>query len=273
MNAPTPLFSQCLSRLQIQYARRGGTEEGGSEQAQLEQLLAQRVQKIVQHNADEGRIEEGLPADSETGIPDLYIDRVIGYLLSEGPVIDALLAKQSDTWADKHVEIEQMVRRHVSARCGLAGERFEELVKDLTQDCSIKIWETLWRYPYDCELSAWLWKFVENVVRCACRKSSFRHSHDNISLDSPPDGSLDGPLLIEVLPDERALGSLEKTDLVLTIRAGYGLLSRLQRLLIELQLGGIDSPEIAFYLNRTVNAIYTIRQRAVKKLHKFVISG
>jgi DNA-directed RNA polymerase specialized sigma24 family protein len=277
MNAPTPLFSQCLSRLQTQYARWGmrrspgdrgcADEEDGNEQ------LAQRVQKIVQRNADEGRIEDGLPTNPDTGIPDQYVDRVIGYLLSEGPVVGALLAKQSDTWAEKQAEITRMVRRHASACCGLSGERFEELVKDLTQDCSIKIWRTLWRYPYDCALSAWLWKFVENVVRGACRKASFRHGNNNISLDGPPDGSLDGPLLLEALPDERALGSLEKADRELSIEAGMGLLSRLQRLLIEMQLDGSNSREIAVYLNRTLNAIYTIRRRAVEKLHKFVISG
>jgi DNA-directed RNA polymerase specialized sigma24 family protein len=183
---------------------------------------------------------------------------VIGYLLREGPVVDALLAKQSDTWAGKQAEIARMVRRHASARCKVSGEQFEELVKDLT---------------HDCELSAWLSEFVKNVVRCACRKASFRHSHNNISLDSPPDGSLDGPLLAETLADEGALKPFEQAEREMTVRAGFGLLSRLQRRLVEMQLGGSDSPEIAVYLNRTRNAIYTIRRRAVEKLQKFVISG
>jgi RNA polymerase sigma factor (sigma-70 family) len=272
MSARTPLFSQCLSRLQIQDARQGITEDDSSEQAQLTQR-ALRVEKIVQRNADQGRIRNKLPANPHTGIPDAYIDRVIGYLLREGPVVDALLAKQSDTWAGKQAEIARMVRRHASARCKVSCEQFEELVKDLTQDCSIKIWETLWRYPYDCELSAWLSEFVKNMVRCACRKASFRHSHNNISLDSPPDGSLDGPLLAETLADEGALKPFEQAEREMTVRAGFGLLSRLQRRLVEMQLNGSDSPEIAVYLNRTRNAIYTIRRRAVEKLQKFVISG
>jgi DNA-directed RNA polymerase specialized sigma24 family protein len=269
MNARTPLFVQCLSRLQFREAQEWATQAGNNHTKQQ----ALRVQKIVQDNAKRDRIPPDLPVNLQTGIPDSYIDRVIDYLLREGPTVDALLAKQSETWVRVHSEVARMVIQYTSERCDLSGERFEELVKDLTQDCSVNIWRKLWRYPYDCDLSAWLSVFVKNMVRSACRKPPFGRSSSHLSLDDPSDDSPDGLLLAEVLPDDRAANWFEKADLLLTIHAGLRLLSKPQRALVEMQLGNHDNSEIAFYLDRTPNAIYTIRRRAVKKLHKFVISG
>jgi DNA-directed RNA polymerase specialized sigma24 family protein len=265
MNARIPLFAQCLSRLQC---HAGIVREGNH----IEQH-ALRMQKIIQGNATQDRIPTGGPVNPRTGIPDSYVDLVIDYLVREGPIVDALLAKQEETWKRLRSQIRKMVIWHAARHCNLAGERFDELVKDLTQVCSIIFWKKLWRYPYDCDLSAWLFKFVENVVRSECNKPSFRRRGDHLSLDGPSDDSPDGPLLAEVLPDDGAMSRFEKADLLLTIRAGLRLLSKPQRALVEMQLGNYDNSEIALYLDRTPNAIYTIRRRAVEKLHKFVISG
>ncbi len=230
--------------------------------------LAAKIAELVEHNKD--RLPN-LPSDSQTNIPDDYIDDMIHYYLKESPRITALKAGDIATWENLLGLIRKRVytnlRRYYVKAIDLGA-----LAAETIQSCSFLIWLKLDKFSYDNPLDAWVSGVVAKEVRNICSSAGFRHRQKNISFEQPIHDSLhpDTTTIGDLLPDEQASQQFLRVDRLLTISAGFDNLSPEQRELVTRQLAGQTTSDIAEDMDCTADAVYKLRQRAVNKLRTFV---
>jgi len=202
--------------------------------------------------------------DAQTGMPDDYIDTVLGGYLREAPRVSALTARVRSAWERLLPLIHERVMRKLRAYYSPDRPEFERLLDDLEQHCASLIWLSLPRYPYDTALEAWISRFVYIEVRKVISQPGFAGSHLTLSLDHGI--SDDATPLGDSLPDKRADAQYEDIDLKLTLEHLLRHLSADQRELVLRDLYGQSNSDIAHALNRTENAIYKLRQRAYQTM-------
>jgi RNA polymerase sigma factor (sigma-70 family) len=229
--------------------------------------LASKVADLVHRNRDRARASS--PPDPETGVPDEYVDDVIRYLLQEEALVNALKAGESQAWE----ELLDLLARRVTTnlrRHNVSEPHLQARADELIQHCAFLIWQALDRYRYDSSFEAWVSVFVATEVRSVCRSRRFRLSTHALSWETPPPAMPGAPALGERVGDEAEIRRLQQLELVLTIEAGFECLSPDQRELVQRQLSGQTTRDIAREMKRTPNAIYKIRQRAIEALQAFV---
>ena len=235
-----------------------------------QEALAAKVVRQVERNRH--RLPSSPPPDSQTGIPDSYIDDIIRSLIEEGPWVQALLARESQAWARLLALIEKRMWSNLSSyrHVLMSAAPIEMLVEDMTNYCANVVWRSLSRFPYDTRLEAWVSALVAFEVSTFRRSADFKRNHKVRSLER---SLLPGPeeiTLADVLPDQGADHAFERLDAELTIAAGLKLLSPDQQEVVLRQLRGQTTEDIAREMGRTREAIHQLRHKAVTKLRGFL---
>jgi DNA-directed RNA polymerase specialized sigma24 family protein len=255
------LVDQCIRRIRLAANNSEWLEDHGSTRQ-----LARRIAQIALDNERRGRIPHGIPSDPVTGMPDSYIDRILYFIKIEGPTIRALRDRDNAPWA----EVIKLLRARVFGyliRRGVEAVYARELAQDLAQSSATILWEqALEQYPYDTHFGAWVSRIAAYEVSRWQRSTKEQREMRALSLDAAPDPG-GQQALYELLPDQTAHRFVDKIDALLTLQAGLAQIpSDYQRETIIRTLKGQTDAEIAHALRRSKQAIYSLRQRALRSL-------
>ncbi len=257
------LYKQCLQRTRARLASLGQPAT-----PDVIATFARRVAQIARQNTD--RIPLNVRPNPRTSFPDSYIDDIIVSLIKEGPRVAALLAKDNAAW-------EQMLNYiHRRARSNLA--RYYEylpikvplnsLARDMALHCAAILLRRLPTFPFDTSLDAWVAVLVANEVRTLRHRADFRWNDLARSLDAENDSQLDSPRLMDTLADEGLDDMWRQWEEMFVVTSHLDDLTPDQREVIWRGLNGEDSDSIARHMNRTRDAVYSLRARAVKVLRE-----
>jgi RNA polymerase sigma factor (sigma-70 family) len=260
-NMASALVQQCLQRAERIAPNLSISEHYG---------LARRAAGIALRN--HRRVPDNLPIDPETGFPDSYLDDIIRTLIEDGPRFDRLLQKDDRAWNDALRFVECRVRTYLYRiyNEGDVISPLEELVNDLTLHCTAVLWRDMRRFTFDTPLEAWASKYIAQEVSTYRRGADFRWNEHARSLDRPLREQPDSLTLGDLLADKRSTIDLELADKRLTIMNVLEHLSPDQRELIERTMAGQETPDIAEEMDRTHDAVHTLRHRALKRLRNSI---
>lgn len=130
-----------------------------------------------------------------------------------------------------------------------------ESAEDATSEVFLKALANLHRYRSGLFV-AWLFRIAKNVVTDVHRKRRATDALENFALAAPG-----------LSPEESAEAQAEWEALLAALRT----LPDEQRTVIELQLAGLGSAQIAATLGKSLAAVKMIRYRAVAQLRKLLV--
>lgn len=237
------------------------------------ETLAQRVAGIVRDNVARGRVPRKPAPHPQTGVPDSYIDEVLGFIHTEGDTLHALRERDEAAWL-RVMELLCVRAYTYLMRGGMEGAQARQLAEDLAQACSVTLWEqALERFPYDTQFEAWVSRIAAYEVSQWRRSGKEQREQRAISLDGVPDSNVQ-QTLYEVLPDLGASRALDEAEARMTLAGALEqLASEEQRQTVLRQLRGESDEEIASALGRSKQAIYNLRYRALRALRRILSRG
>ncbi len=258
------LYRQCLRCAHIYYL-----ETQRKIIAAHAEHLAQHAVSLIQRNRE--FVPSDTPKDPYTGVPDNYVADVVKYLAEEGPFVRSLAAGDPEVWERMLALLEQRVYKYLGRHNDRGGmfipqDSFRALAEELVQHCAFLIWLRLDRYRYDSRFEAWVSSFVSYEVSGVCGSAGFRHNTRAVSLDVPLGSAPDFSALGEIIPDEYTEQVFQKLDRLLALENEITKLSKDQRELIQRSLEGQTAADIARDMGRSENAVYKLRQRALRTL-------
>lgn len=144
--------------------------------------------------------------------------------------------------------------------CLKLGNR--ELAEDATSEVFIKAMTGLHSWRGSGAFAGWLFRIAQNVITDTAWKQ--RAARRGLSLDSAD------PIADPGLPlEERAIAS----DQLAAIRDALGHLPSEQRVMVELQIAGLSTQEIARALGKSPGAVRMLRLRAFQQLRPLLAAS
>lgn len=215
-----------------------------------------QVIEIVETNLRTGRFQRICDFCAKKLTTEEYTELVTNYYVVHHDFVSQLMQGSKEAW-------EQLWRKLFRAAYTLLLRRNWDpeaayiRAQEATQDACLSIYCQI--YPYDCPLDAWIFSILRHHV--------FRSHHR-------PRNPLDLPNVIEPLEKSSQLAadfedfvSIERLEVL--SHAISQLRSVAQQQVIDfLYFQGISTEEIAQKLNKTPQAIYNLKERALANLRK-----
>lgn len=232
--------------------------------------LARRVAWIVAGNRERGRVPQDQPPDPQTGVPDSYIDEVLFFLQREGPTVGALRASDREAWVRVLALMATRAYGYL-LHYGVEAGQARQLAEDFAQTSGLTLWgQALERFSYDTHLDAWISQIVAYEVSQWYRSGKEQRQQRALSLDAVTDSQVQDTLY-RILPDPAAGRTLDAAEARLMLEDALAqLASQEQRQVIVWGLAGHSNAEIAEALNRSVQAVYNLRHRAMAALREIL---
>ncbi len=252
-------------------------------QEQLEQSnlsaseLVKQVTMIVRRNLASGRAQRvmgnGYSLASFARIQwEQYIDNVIARYLTEHQRVERLVERDDAEW----VSLQQLMAARayrILQRWQVSGLQPKDEVADFAQQACESIYAAV--FPYDVSFDAWATMILNNHIR-----QRYTRSQDlidrNPSIESLDQSDTPDPdevtSLYDTLSDPTALHLFERIDIQQEI---IGAIAQLpshsqQDVIIYSSLYGWSDEQIAEHLDKTKQAIYNLRHRALQQLRQIL---
>lgn len=229
--------------------------------------LATRCTAIILRNLKSGRAQRviGKQKLDSSQAAEYYVDRVVTTFIHEHPRVARLGASNEDEWRRLFVQLfhyaQNMLRRydsHVDSAADFAQQTCESIY--------IRI------FPCDVKFNAWAGLILKNHIRLK-RFRSRDPLDGSLSLDhTDRDGGEDDPSPHDRVADPSSDSLFDRSDLHnWLLDAIQRLSSRKQQDVIVLgHFYAMSDEEIARHLNCSVQAVHSLRHRALKNLRKIL---
>ncbi len=241
--------------------------------ADLPVQFEERVTQLVSANIATGRFERFTAGDSRRSATVLaeYVDAAIYHARRESARVSALERGDETAWNQLRDLLIRRADRMV--RQFHQSDAVHATALDFAQQTCLVIFDQ--RYPFDVSLDAWAVTILKNIVLEHFTRSSdvLRHPNTPDSLDRPVDGESGAPTALgDFIPDARARVPFDRIDdQTLLIDALNRLNSQAQQqVILWTFLDELDDDEIARRLGKSKQAVYNLRQRALRRLEKIV---
>jgi len=262
------ISEQCLRRVK-NYRTQHRLEWSEQYHVHLAEEVAGIIRKTLAQKPS--RITADGEAVVQTTVPASYIDEVIKYYQAESSRVRGLRQGDDTLWTQLLGPIESCVRGWLARHYlpGLCATPFDHLVLEIVNQTFVRVMDSEFAsYCYDCPLNAWIIRFAHNVGMELLRDNA-TYQQKIQSLDD----SLPGTLDIEVgdtISDPAVYAHLDRVQARLVIERALPALSRDQATVIRLILDHKSIQEIACVMNRSPKAIYSLKERAVVNMQRYL---
>jgi len=226
--------------------------------------------RLIEENLRNGRLKRFTSGSQGRQSPSLdkYVERVVLYAHQEYTRIHALERGEPAEW-DRLREF--LRHRAISLIRRFHNERdLSAMALDFAQQACSNIFET--HYPCDVPFEAWATRILKNLITAYYTRSPdpLHRRHD--SLDGPANPADDAPTFNELIADSSSAAEFEKVEnQSLLLDAIDQLHSAAQRqVIIWSFLDELEDAEIAKRLRKSEQAVYNLRQRALKRLRQIL---
>ena len=235
--------------------------------------LAEEVARIIRRTLAQkpGRISADGESVVQTAVPASYVDEVIKYYRAEYSRVRGLKRGDNALWTQLLKPIESCVRSWLARRYlpGFCAISFDHLVLEIVNQTFVKVMDSEFAgYCYDCPLDAWIVRFAHNVGMELLRdNATYQQTIQSLN------DSLPGAVEMEVgdtISDPAVHGHLDRVQARLVIERALPALSRDQATVIRLILDHKSIQEIACVMNRSPKAIYSLKERAVVNMQRYL---
>lgn len=293
---PVPILQVCKHRVSAVVTQEELERHGVSREK-----LVERIADIVSRNLASGRArramavsrgaegqggrgveEQGrthlcpsapLPLGTEVGGPlEAYIDRVIAAYLREHRRVERLAARDEATWTELYERLASQAY-YMLLRWQVPAARAADEAHDLAQ----QICEVIFShpFPYDVPFDAWSTRILTNRILYRHTRSQDLMDREPgiLSLDRPGrDATDDDFSLYDLLADESGESAFESVEVQeRLIQAIAGLRSTAQQqVIIYTYFYELSDDEIARDLDKSKQAIYNLRYRALRRLKQIL---
>ncbi|MFN8472535.1 MAG: RNA polymerase sigma factor [Anaerolineae bacterium] len=216
------------------------------------------IEVIVRRNVESGRFTRVQKYHDGALTEEEYTQIVTQHYLEQHSMIALLRQGDGQTW---ELLTQRLYRAATSLlrQRGWDGEQAEERAQEVVQDTALIIFEH--PFPYDCPFDAWSFLILRNRVAGALSRPNPLNNPHNVLPDETED-SLELAELPDIRSIERSLWVLEALEQVD---------SEAQRRVIEYEfLEGLPVVEIAERLGRTPQAVYNLKNRALRALYEII---
>jgi DNA-directed RNA polymerase specialized sigma24 family protein len=272
MKEPTrrdELYEQCLRRVRnyrTQYRRILSEWD--------EVKLAEEVTGIIRGTLARNpkRIKNIEEHDAQTCIPTKYVDDVIRFYQAEVSHVDRLKGSDKLLWMDLLRPTEAHVRRWLAGHYlpGYYAISFDHLVLEIVNQTFIRMMDSEFKsYYYDCPLNIWIRNFAYNVGRELLR-DNICYQQKIQSLEAIVPGT-DGIEVGDTLSNPVLQAQLDQVVARVVIEQALPALSPDQATVINSILAHKSIGEIACEMNRNPKAIYSLKERAVVRMRRYLM--
>ncbi len=243
-------------------------------------VLIEHIVKLVYQNVKSGRIQRVIAGQmdkeqhkSEAPLLKEYLDRLIVTYKAEHSRIKKLADKDDKEW--QHL-FEQLTNRayYMLLRLQISPVQAESTAVDFAQECCTTIFIKI--FPCDVPFDAWSTKILNNLILQRYTRSRDlidRKSTSIISVDQPAqDVSSEQFSLHELITDDFSISAFERIELQeWLLKAITHLPSPSQQdVIIYTYFYDLSDNDIAQQIDKTKNAVYILRHRALQQLQKIL---
>lgn len=201
-----------------------------------------------------------------------YIDRVIATYLREHDRVEKLVAQDETTWRELGEQLAGSAY-HILLRQQVPAARAVNDALDFAQQTCEAVLSH--RFPYDVAFDAWTTVILRNQILQRYTRSPdlMDRESESLSLDRPDQSETDDDFsLYAVLADTSSISPFEKIEVQeWLIQAIDRLPSQAQQqVIVDTFFYELTDDEIAQRLHRTKQAIYSLRHRALRRLHQML---
>jgi len=259
------LTAQCFRRVK-NFKRQQNLRWRENRQVELTDTITSIVRHVLEKKPE--RIPGTEDVSPYTGVPDTYVDEVIKYYRVESRRIVKLLAGDSTSWEKLYPIIRGYTIKYLVSSYNLTyyWVSFDTLVHDVISRTYTKLANSHFRsYCYDCPLDTWIGQYAVYTTRELLR-DHIQYANMHPSLEEHLPGT-NGLTKSDVIPDDDAQDEIDKRqDRLAVEQAIQAHLPPDQAEVMFRSLAGESPADIARAMERTRNAVYILRARAIKTL-------
>lgn len=220
-----------------------------------------QITPIVIQNIKIGRFD--FYSTSDLGISNYIMSVIQNYKKNHNILFEIQIEKSDVVW----IRLLQQMITFAYKFFLWKGYPSDSEIHDIAEECAIdaSIFLINARFPYDCDIDAW----INVIVRRSCLKY-MRSSYSKSKIPNSQISSFNDDVSIENIPDAFSVETITAEKTIRTLIGKYiSELSGVQQKVIKMYyLDNMAVDEIAKLLNKNVSSIYSIHFRALEQLNK-----